>query len=63
MGISTSHSSRAADWLLDKKTLRKSGNAGLIIKEKDPSNNRRITFELTDKGKALSQKMKSIIYS
>ena len=62
LGISTSNSSRAADWLLNKKTLRKSGNVGLITKEKDPSNNRRITFKLTDKGKALSQAMKSLIY-
>ena len=62
LGISTSNSSRAADWLLNKKTLRKSGDVGLIIKEKDPSNNRRITFQLTDKGKALSQKMQLLIF-
>ena len=62
LGISTSNSSRAADWLLDKKTLRKSGNVGLIVKEKDPSNNRRITYELSGKGKALVSKLVDIIY-
>ena len=63
LGISTSNSSRAADWLLNKKTLRKSGNVGLITKEKDPSNNRRITFKLTDKGKGLARKLMDTIYS
>ena len=57
LGISTSNSSRAADWLLNKKTLRKSGEVGLITKEKDPSNNRRITFTLTEKGIALANKL------
>ena len=62
LGISTSNSSRAADWLLNKKTLRKSGNVGLITKEKDPANNRRITFQLTDKGKVLARKLMDTIY-
>ena len=61
LGISTSNCSRAADWLLDKKTLRKPG-LGLISKEADPSNKRRIMFRLTQQGKHLAKRMQSTLY-
>ena len=61
LSISTSNCSRAADWLLDKKTLRKPG-LGLISKEADPSNKRRIMFRLTQQGKHLAKRMQSTLY-
>ena len=61
LNISTSNCSRAADWLLDKKTLRKPG-LGLITKEADPSNKRRIMFRLTQQGKHLAKRMQSTLY-
>lgn len=59
--ISTSNCSRAADWLLDKKTLRKPG-LGLITKEADPSNKRRVMFRLTQQGKHLANRLQTTLY-
>tara|TARA_B100001094_G_scaffold128611_1_gene124640 strand:+ start:622 stop:1017 length:396 start_codon:yes stop_codon:yes gene_type:complete len=59
--ISTSNCSRAADWLLDKKTLRKPG-LGLITKELDPSNKRRVMFSLTQQGRHLANRLKTSLY-
>ena len=59
--ISTSNCSRAADWLLDKRTLRKPG-LGLITKEADPSNKRRVMFRLTQQGKHLANRLQTTLY-
>lgn len=59
--ISTSNCSRAADWLLDKKTLRKPG-LGLIKKEDDPSNRRRVMYSLTQQGKHLAKRLQTTLY-
>jgi DNA-binding MarR family transcriptional regulator len=59
--ISTSNSSRAADWLLDRKTLRKPG-LGLISKEADPSNKRRTMYSLTQQGRHLANRLKQSLY-
>ena len=59
--ISTSNCSRAADWLLDKKTLRKPG-LGLIQKEDDPSNRRRVMYSLTQQGKHLAKRLQTTLY-
>ena len=47
--ISTSNCSRAADWLLDKKTPQ--AWPGTHTKEDDPSNRRRVMYSLTQQGK------------
>ena len=59
LNLKASSGSRLTDWLSDYHRLGKPG-LGLVRKYKDPSNFRRIIVELTPKGEALAQQMKSL---
>ena len=50
--LTTASGSRNTEWLTTKNRLRKPG-LGLINKEYDPSNKRRLLLSLTEKGEAL----------
>ena len=53
--------SRNTDWLSRQHRLGKRG-LGLIIKERDPFNGRRLVLSLTEKGELLIAQLKSILY-
>ena len=52
LGFTTASSSRNIDWLSSKHRLGKPG-MGLIIKQKDPENRRRVIVKLSPKGEEL----------
>ena len=54
-------SSRCADWLSDVHRLNKPG-LGLIKKERDPFNQRRIILRLTPKGEAIAKQITEVLY-
>ncbi len=61
LDFTTSSASRLTDWLSDYHRLGKPG-LGLIVKTKDPSNQRRIVLKLTPKGESLARQMKELLY-
>ena len=61
LGLSVAAGSRNTDWLTENHRLGKRG-LGLIIKERDPSNKRRLMLTLTPKGEELIQTLKDILY-
>lgn len=61
LGFTIASSSRCADWLSDVHRLNKPG-LGLIKKEKDPTNLRRVMLRLTPKGEQVARQLKEIIY-
>ena len=61
LNISTASGSRNTDWLSNKHRLGKPG-LNLIIKERDPSNGRRLVLKLTNKGEQLIKQIRSTLY-
>jgi len=61
LNFSSASGSRNTDWLTKRHRLGKSG-LGLIIKEADPANGRRLVLRLTPKGEAFIEKLKTILY-
>tara|TARA_R100001460_G_scaffold39525_5_gene74346 strand:+ start:1760 stop:2128 length:369 start_codon:yes stop_codon:yes gene_type:complete len=61
LGLSTAAASRCTDWLSHKHWVGKQG-LGLIIKEADPCNRRRLQLRLTKKGEVLVARIKRILY-
>ena len=61
LGIKTSSASRLTDWLSDYHRLGKPG-LGLIKKYTDASNRRRQYLILTEKGEALINQIKDIVF-
>ena len=61
LGFTTASSSRNIDWLTDKHRLNKPG-LGLVIKERDPDNKRRIICTLSSKGRDLIIDLMSDLY-
>ena len=62
LGFTTASASRNSDWLSEWHRLRKRG-LGLITKERDECNRRRILLRLTPKGEALARQLEEILYS
>ena len=60
LGLTRAAVSRNTDWLSDKHRLNKPG-LGLINKEVDPSNRRRMLLSLTDKGKIIAKDLRKIL--
>ena len=60
LGLTRAAVSRNTDWLSDKHRLKKPG-LGLINKEVDPSNRRRMLLSLTDKGKIIAKDLRKIL--
>ena len=60
LNFTTASSSRNTSWLSDQHRLNKPG-LGLIIKKPDPTNGRRLTLRLTNKGKALVTQIKDLL--
>ena len=58
LNLKSASGSRLTDWLSDYHRLGKPG-LGLVRKYQDPSNHRRVFVQLTPKGEALAQQMKS----
>jgi DNA-binding MarR family transcriptional regulator len=61
LGFTIASSSRCADWLSDVHRLNKPG-LGLIKKERDPFNQRRIVLRLTRKGELVAKQLKEVLY-
>lgn len=61
LNMTTASASRNTDWLSEHHRLKKPG-LGLIIKQPDPGNRRRLTLKLTDKGKLLVKSIKDSLY-
>lgn len=61
LSFSTASGSRNTDWLSKEHRLGKEG-LGLIIKEKDPTNRRRLQLSLTVEGQCLIDTLKGILY-
>lgn len=61
LGFTTASASRNIDMLCEKNRLKKPG-FGLVWKEHDPSNRRRLMCGLTSKGEALLRQLKDLIY-
>ena len=61
LGLQSSSGSRLVDWLSDYHRLGKPG-LGLVKKQKDPYNMRRVLIKLTPKGEALAKQFLDIIY-
>lgn len=61
LGLTTASGSRNTDWLTTQHRLNKPG-LDLIIKEVDPTNRRRTTLRLSNKGKALINRFKDALY-
>ena len=59
--LTTASASRNTDWLSHTHRLNKPG-LGLIIKEVDPTNKRRLQLRLSAKGKRLIQSIKDDLY-
>ena len=53
--------SRNTDWLSDDHRLNKPG-LGLITKQRDPNNGRRLQMVLTPKGQVLVDQIKDVLY-
>ena len=61
LSCSTARGSRHTVWLFKEHRLGKEG-LGLITKEKDPSNRRRLQLSLTVEGQCLIDTLKGILY-
>ena len=61
LGYTTASGSRCIDMLCDKNRLKKPGY-GLVIKEFDAFNKRRLLVRLSPKGEALIKQLKATIY-
>ena len=61
LGFTTASGSRNTDWLSDFHRLNKRG-LGLIIKEVDPTNKRRVMLSLSPKGEEISKQLEQILY-
>jgi DNA-binding MarR family transcriptional regulator len=61
LDFTTSSASRLTDWLSEYHRLGKPG-LGLIVKNKDPTDFRRILITLTPKGESLARQMKEHLY-
>lgn len=61
LDISVASGSRNSAWLSDKHRLGKPG-LGLITREEDPTNRRRLTLKLTKKGELLIKSIRSVLY-
>jgi len=61
LGFTTASASRNSDWLSEYHRLRKRG-LGLIVKERDEYNRRRLMFRLTPKGEALARQLEGLLY-
>ncbi len=62
LNFSTASGSRNTDWLTAEHRIKNRRGLGLIVKEKDPSNRRRIQLRLTVKGQVFIDQLKSILY-
>ena len=60
LGLTRAAVSRNTDWLSEKHRLRKPG-LGLINKEVDLSNRRRMILSLTDKGKIIAKDLRKML--
>ena len=60
LNMTTASASRNTDWLSSHHRLKKPG-LGLIIKEQDPVNRRRLTLRLSSKGRALVDLIKDAL--
>lgn len=61
LGFTTASSSRNIDWLTNKHRLSKPG-MGIIIKQRDPTNGRRLILKLSPKGEELIASLTSDLY-
>ena len=61
LGFTTASSSRNIDWLTTKHRLKKPG-MGVIIKQRDPLNGRRLILKLSPKGEELIENLTSDLY-
>lgn len=61
LGYTTASSSRNIDWLSGKHRLNKPG-LDLVIKERDPSNKRRLLLYLSPKGEQLVNDLRNDLY-
>ena len=61
LGLTPSSASRLIAWLSDYHRLGKPG-LGLVVKEKDYSNMKRVMVKLTPKGDSLFKKFMSCVY-
>lgn len=61
LGLTVASGSRLIDWLCQYHRLGKPG-LGLVIKNKDPLNQRRIIVQLSPKGESLARQMRDLIY-
>jgi DNA-binding MarR family transcriptional regulator len=61
LGFTTASGSRNTDWLSQTNRLGQQG-LGLIIKEADPSNKRRVMLTLSPKGEEISKQLERILY-
>ena len=61
LNLSVAAGSRNTDWLSENHRLGKKG-LGLITKERDQDNKRRLILKLTPKGELLIQQLKEILY-
>ena len=62
LNLSTASTSRNTDWLASKNPIMGRPAMGLIKKEADPSNKRRVTLSLSSKGRDLIKTIKEILY-
>lgn len=62
LNFTTASSSRNTDWLTINHRIKNRRGLGLITKEADPSNGRRMQLALTPKGQVLVDQLKSILY-
>jgi DNA-binding MarR family transcriptional regulator len=60
LNMTTASGSRNTDWLTTKHRLKKPG-LGLVIKTEDPTNRRRQTLKLSDKGRLLVKAIKDAL--
>ena len=61
LGFTTASASRNIDWLTNKHRLKKPG-MGIVIKQRDPVNGRRLIIKLSPKGEELIANLTSDLY-
>ena len=62
LNLSTASTSRNTDWLAKKNPILGRPALGLIVKEPDETNKRRVTLSLSSKGRDLIKTIKEILY-
>ena len=62
LNLSTASTSRNTDWLAKKNPILGRPALGLIVKEPDECNKRRVTLSLSSKGRDLIKTIKEILY-